>query len=104
MPLFIAATSHSDVTQLLLAARCNLNIDFQRKRGETALHAPQRTGHTVKDTMLQASPEKIKKQQEDADRAMRELLKEDEKEKAASAADSQKKSKKRAGGQGAASA
>jgi hypothetical protein len=59
----------------------------------------------MKDTTLQASPEKIKKQQEDADRTMRELLEEDEKEKAAAAAGSQKKSKKKkAGGQGAASA
>jgi hypothetical protein len=45
------------------------------------------------------------KEQEDADRAMRELLEEDEKEKAAAAAGSQKKSKKKkAGGQGTASA
>jgi ubiquitin C len=60
----------------------------------------------MKDTTLQASPDKIKKQQEDADRAMKELLEEDEKEKAAAAAaGSQKKSnKKKAGGQGAASA
>ena len=49
----------------------------------------------AKNVLLQASPEKIKKQQEDADRAMRELLEEDEKEKAAAAASSQKKSKKK---------
>jgi ubiquitin C len=59
----------------------------------------------MKDTIPQASPEQVKKQQEDADRAMRELLEEDEKEKAAAAAGSQKKSKKKkAGGQGTASA
>jgi hypothetical protein len=60
----------------------------------------------MKDTIPQASPEQVKKQQEDADRAMKELLEEDEKEKAAAAAaGSQKKSnKKKAGGQGAASA
>jgi hypothetical protein len=56
----------------------------------------------MKNTILQASPEKIKKQQEDADRVMKELLKEDEKEKAAAAATgSSKKSKKeKTGGQG----
>ena len=54
---------------------------------------------------MQASPEQLKKQEEDADRAMKELLEEDEKEKAAAAAGSSKKSKKKkAGGQGTESA
>jgi hypothetical protein len=58
----------------------------------------------MKDTILQARTEKIKKQQEDADRAMKELL-EDEKEKAADAAGSQTKSKKKkTEGRGTASA
>jgi hypothetical protein len=35
----------------------------------------------MKDTALQASPEKVKKQQEDSDRAMKELLDENEKER-----------------------
>ncbi len=76
--------------------------------GFTALQAAQRAGYVgiatlirnttqkgAKDVLVQASAEKIKKQQEDADRAMRELLEEDEKEKAAAAAGSQKKSKKK---------
>ena len=60
----------------------------------------------MKDTTLQASPENIKTQQEDADKAMKELVEEDEKEKSAAAAASSKKksSKKKAGGQGTASA
>jgi ubiquitin C len=121
-PLITAAFhGHVDVAKLLLAARCN--IDLQTKHGETALQVAQMRGHVaiatlirntkpkgpvkaMKDTTLQASPEKIKKQQEDADRAMRELLEEDEKEKAAAAAGGSKKksSKKKAGGQGTASA
>jgi ubiquitin C len=59
----------------------------------------------AKDVLVQANLEKLKKQQEDADRVMMELLEEDEKEKAAAVADSQKKSKKKkAGGQGTSSA
>jgi hypothetical protein len=55
----------------------------------------------IKDVLLLASPEKIKKQHEDADRAMRELLEQEVKDSASAAAGSQKKSKKkRAGGQG----
>ena len=99
------------VTKQLIEARCN--IELQTKGGETALQTAQRFGHTaiatlirntkhkgavraMKNTTQQASPEKIKKQQEDADRAMRELLEEDEKEKnAAAAAGSQKKSNKK---------
>ena len=50
--------------------------------------------HPIK---LQASPEKIKMQQEDADRAMRQLLEEEEKEKAAAAAGSQQKKQAKAG-------
>jgi hypothetical protein len=44
-----------------------------------------------KDTLLQASPEEIKQQQEDANRAMKELLEEEDKDAAAGAAVSQKK-------------
>ena len=51
----------------------------------------------MKDTLLQASPEKIKKQLEDADRAMKELLETEENEPAASAAGSQKKKQAKAG-------
>jgi hypothetical protein len=51
----------------------------------------------MKDTTLPASPEKIKKQQEVADRAMKELLEEDEKEKNAAAAGSQDKKQAKAG-------
>jgi hypothetical protein len=50
---------------------------------------------TAEHVLLQASSEKIKKEQEDADRAMKELLEEEEKEKAAAAVGSQKKSKKK---------
>jgi ankyrin repeat protein/ubiquitin len=125
-PLFIAAhKGHAAVAQLLLAARCNIDLQTnQGYSGLTALQAAQHAGHTAIVTMirntkhkgavramteatpLQASSEEIKKQQEDADRAMKELLEEDEKEKAAAAAAaSQKKSKKkRPGGQGTASA
>ena len=96
------------VAQLLLPARCN--IDVQTNCGLTALQAAQRAGHLAiatmirnaqqkgaKDVLLQASSEKIKKQQEDADRAMRELLEEEEKEKAAAAAGSQKQKQANAG-------
>ena len=119
--LIIAAhKGHAAVAQLLLEAGCN--IDLQTRDGETALQTAQLAGNTIiaklirntkhkgarwamKDVLLQPSPEVIKKQQEDADRAMKELLEEDEKEKAAAAAGSQKKSnKKKAGGQGTASA
>jgi ubiquitin C len=117
-PLHVVAhNGDAAVAQLLLAARCN--IDLKAEMGcLTALQAAQRVGHAAiatlirntkqkgaKDVLLQASPEKIKKKQEDADRAMRELLDEEEKEKAAAAAGSQKKSKKKkAGGHGTASA
>jgi ankyrin repeat protein len=93
-PLHVATNNgHAAVTQLLLAVRCN--IDLQATNGITALQVAQRAEHAAiatlirntkqkrtEDVLLQASPEKIKKQQEDADRAMRELLEEDEKEKA----------------------
>ena len=61
----------------------------------------------MQDTILQTNPEKIKKQQKDADRAIdKDLLEEDEKEKAAAAATGSKKksNKKKTGGQGTASA
>ena len=96
-----ADKGHAAVGQLLVAARCNIDLQAQ---GLTALQAAERAGHAriatlirntrqkgAKDVLLQTSPEKIKKQQEDADRAMRELLEEEEKEKAAAAAGSQKK-------------
>ncbi len=86
------------MTQLLLAARCH--IDLQAKGGITALQLAQRAGHTAIATLI-----RNQRQQEDADRAMKELLEEDQKENAAAAAGSQKKSKKKkAGGQGTASA
>jgi hypothetical protein len=69
-------------------------LDLQTKDGETVLQTFQRTGKAAwretKDTTLQSRTEKIKKQQKDADRVMKELLEEDEKEKAAAAAGSQK--------------
>jgi ubiquitin len=76
------------------------------RRNRLEINADRNTNKKgAKNVVLQASPEKIKKQQEDADRAMRELLEEDEKEKAAAAAGSQQKSKKKkAGGQGTARA
>jgi ubiquitin len=120
-PLQLAAGfGHAAVSKQLLAARCN--VDLQSKNGSTALQAAQRGGHTaiatlirntkpkgavraMKGTTPQANPQKIKKQQEAADRAMKELLEEDAKEKAAASAGSQKKSnKKTAGGQGTSSA
>jgi ubiquitin C len=92
-------------------------VDLQNKKGLTALLLAEHVGHAAIATLirntqqkgakdvLQASREKFKKKQEDADRAMRELLEEDEKEKAVAAAGSQKKSKKeKARGQGTASA
>jgi ubiquitin len=102
----------------LLQASPESSGDLQTKDGHTALKMAQQTGHAAiatlirktrqkgaSDVLPQASPEKIKKQQEDADRAMRELLEEDETEKAAAAAGSQKKSKKKkAGGQATATA
>ena len=45
----------------------------------------------MNDTLRQASPERAKKQQEDADRAMRELLEEEDKAAGAPVAASQKK-------------
>jgi hypothetical protein len=48
-------------------------------------------GRAIKDTSLQVSPEEMKKQEEDADRAMRELLEEEEKTAGAPATASQKK-------------
>ncbi len=58
----------------------------------------------MKDVLLQTSPEKFKRQQEDSDRAMKELLEEEEKSAAGAASVSQKKSnkskKKKAGDQG----
>jgi ubiquitin C len=62
----------------------------------------------MEDNLLEASPEEIKKQQEDADRAMKKLLEEEEKAAGAPAAASQKKKRAKtakerrlaAGGQG----
>ena len=69
----------SIVTQQLLAGRCNCNVDLQMKDGFTAMQVALREGHfgiatlirstkpkggvqAVKDTLLQASPEEIKRQ------------------------------------------
>jgi len=102
-PLCISALQgHESATKKLLLSRCN--VDLQDKNGHTALQVAQRQGHAeiaklirrnknkkgadraTKDALLQASPEKIKKQQQDADRAMKELLEEEQ-----AAADSKKK-------------
>jgi hypothetical protein len=48
-------------------------------------------GIAMKDTSIQASPEEIKKQQEDADRVMKELLEEEQQAAVTAAAVSQKK-------------
>ncbi len=107
-----AAHGHAAVTKQLLAARCN--VDLQMDNGFTALQLAEHQGHTTiatlirnkklksadrgqKDTRRQASPEEIKKKQEDADRAMKELLKAEEDEKAAAAAGSKKKKQAKAG-------
>ena len=76
----------------LLAARCN--VDLRDQDGHTALKLAQRQGyHAVRIAMLlrskkqngtdkakqespESSPDKTKRQQEDADRAMVELLEE----------------------------
>jgi ankyrin repeat protein len=99
----------SDLPNLLMiAARCN--VDIQDNSGRTALQVAQLQGHAgiatlirnknhkgadraMKGTLLQVSPEKAKKQQEDADRAMKELLEAEEKSAAAAAACMQKKKK-----------
>jgi ubiquitin len=107
---YTATKGHETVTKQLLAARCN--VDLQANNGATALQAAECHGHAgiaalirnkkhtsadrgKKDTLQQVSPTQTNKHQEDADRAMNELLKEDEKEKAAIAVGSQKKSKKK---------
>jgi hypothetical protein len=108
-PIYIAAQNgHAPVTKQLIEARCD--IDLQTKGGETALQAAQRAGHAAivtlirntkqkgaKNVLLQASPENIQKQQEAADRAMKELLEAEETERAAAAAGSQKKKQAKAG-------
>jgi hypothetical protein len=88
-----AQHGHESVSKQLIQA-----INLQTKDGETVLQVAKRGEHTaivtlirntkhkgagraMKDTALQASPEKIKKQQEDADRAMKELSEEEEKER-----------------------
>jgi hypothetical protein len=94
-----------NIAQHLIEARCD--VDFhQTKDGETAMQLAQRVGNVaiatlirntkqkdavrvIKDVLLLASPEKIKKQQEDADRAMRELLEQEVKDSASAAAGSQ---------------
>jgi hypothetical protein len=105
--LHIASLNGYDaVTKLLIASRCN--VDLQANKGATALQVAERHGHTriaslirknkhksadrgKKDALPQASPQEIKKRQEDADRAMKELLEEEDKDAAAAAAVSQKK-------------
>jgi hypothetical protein len=92
-------------TQLLNAEIATPIRNTKQKGAKDVLHG--RHSKLGDDLIkLQASPEKIKKQQgdadramreEDADRAMRELLEEVEKEKAAAAAGSQKKKQAKAG-------
>jgi len=81
--------------------RCN--VDLQTNDGATALQLAEHRGHAgiatlirnkkhqLAGTLVQASPAHTKKQEEDADRAMKELLEEEDKDAAASAAVSQKK-------------
>jgi hypothetical protein len=101
---------HAAVTKQLIAARCN--VDIQDNSGRTALQVAQLQGHAgiatlikrknhkgadraMNGTLLQVSPEKAtKKQQEDADRAMKELLEAEEKSTAA-CIQKKKKAKKR---------
>jgi len=115
-PLHAAASpGHAAVTTQLLVARCN--VDLQTYKGFTALQFAEVQGHAgiatlirneklksadrgKKDTLQQTSPEEIKKQQEDADRAMKELLEEKVKAAAgagASAVSQKKKQAKKAG-------
>jgi hypothetical protein len=107
MPLhFSAEMGLRAVTKQLLAARCNVGIQDDNDR--TALQVAERQGYAgiatlirnkkhknadsgKKDTLVQASPAQTKKQQEDADRAMKELLQEEDKDAAAATAVSQKK-------------
>jgi len=88
-PLHIAAIrGHAAVTKLLLKARCN--VDLQTNDGTTALQLAEGLGHAgiatlirrqkhkgadrAKHILRQSSPDKTKKQKEDAERAMAELL------------------------------
>jgi hypothetical protein len=101
-----ARGGHAAVTKQLLAARSNVKL--QANDGATALRLAERQGHAEiaalirnskrkgadkgkKDTLLQASPAQTKKQQEDADRAIKELLEEEDKDAAAATTVSQKK-------------
>jgi hypothetical protein len=54
-------------------------------------------GRAIKDTLHQASPEEIKKKQEDADRVMMEILEEEQEAAVAAAAVSQKKKQAKEG-------
>ena len=101
-PLHFAAKKGREVViKQLLAARCN--VDLRDNNGATALQFAERQGHTgiammirnkehniadrgKKDTLRHASPAQTKQQQEDADRATKELLEEDDKDAAAAAA------------------
>ena len=73
------------------------NVDLQSNNGATALQGAEIKGYTgiaklirnkkhksadrgKKDGLLQARPEEIKKQQEDADRVMKEFLEEEDKD------------------------
>jgi serine/threonine protein kinase len=86
-------------------------VDLQTSTGGTALQLAEGQGHARiatlirnkklksadrgrKDTLLQASPEKIKKQQEDADSAMKELLEEEDKDAAVNVWQEKKQAKK----------
>ncbi len=89
-PLHAAVNNgHEAVTKQLLAARCNVHwclaTLIRNKKHKSADRGKN-------DTLVQASPaQTTEKQQEDADRTMKELLEEQDKDAAAAAAVSQKK-------------
>ena len=90
---------HESVTKQLLPARCNVGIQddddltcfkFLSVRGtpESLIrnNKHKSADRGKKDTLLQASPVQTKKQQEDADRVMKELLEEVDKDAATAVA------------------
>jgi len=78
-PLYCAAYNrHAFVTKRHKASqRSSQSVTKRHARIATLIRNTKQK--CAKDVLLQASPEKIKKQQEDADRPMRQLLEEDEK-------------------------
>jgi len=93
---FASQQGQASVTRQLLAARCNVNLLVKCQPGRTALQLAQLKGFSeivmllrmqntkqkgadraMKASLWRASPETTKKQQEDADRAMNELLEEE---------------------------